>query len=120
LPPEISIGICAYNEGKNIGKLLNNILEEQNLKEPFEILVVASGCTDNTIDIVQNYHKKYPEIHLFVEKERKGKASAINRILSDAKGKVTIFVSADTLPDKISWEKSFIYSGDSTASYSRN
>jgi poly-beta-1,6-N-acetyl-D-glucosamine synthase len=100
LPAEISIGICAYNEGKNIGKLLNNIFEEQNLKDPFEILIVASGCTDNTIDIVQSYHKKYPEIRLFIEKERKGKASAINRILSDAKGKVTIFVSADTLPDK--------------------
>lgn len=100
MPPEITIGICAYNEGKNIGKLLNNILDEQKLKEDFEVLVVCSGCTDDTVDIVRRFQKKSSKIRLSVENERKGKASAINRILSEAIGNVIIFVSADTLPNK--------------------
>lgn len=100
MPPKVSIGICAYNEGKNIGKLLYNILEEQKMREPFEILVVASGCTDNTISVVEQYQQKNPKVRLFVEAERKGKASAINAILKEAKGEAIIFVSADTLPNK--------------------
>lgn len=100
MPPEITIGICAYNEGKNIGKILDNILYKQKLKKEFEILVVCSGCTDNTVEIVKLLQEQSPEIRLFIEKERKGKASAINRILLEAKGNEIIFVSADTLPNK--------------------
>ena len=58
MPPQITVGICAYNEGKNIGKLLDNILNEQKLKEDFELLVVCSGCTDGTVEIVQRFQEK--------------------------------------------------------------
>ena len=95
----VTVGICAYNEGMNIGKLLNNILHEQELPG-FEVLVVCSGCTDNTVEIVHEYAKKDSRVRAYVENERKGKASAVNHILSDARGSVILFVSADTLPDK--------------------
>jgi cellulose synthase/poly-beta-1,6-N-acetylglucosamine synthase-like glycosyltransferase len=36
----------------------------------------------------------------FFEKERKGKASAINQILANARKEVIVFISADTLPSK--------------------
>jgi len=97
---QVTVGICAYNEGKNIGKLLENILNEQKLKEDFELLIVCSGCTDDTVEIVRRFQEKSSKVRLCVEGERRGKASAINRILSDARGDVIIFVSADTLPDK--------------------
>jgi len=100
LSPEITVGICAYNEGKNIGKLLGNILFEQNLKKDFEILVVCSGCTDNTVDIVNDFKDKSSKVQIYIENERSGKASAINKILMNAKGKAIIFISADTLPNK--------------------
>jgi len=100
LPPQITVGICAYNEGKNIGKLLDNILNKQKFEEDFEVIVVCSGCTDDTVEIVGNFQNQTSKVRLFVECERKGKASAINRIFSEAKGKVIIFVSADTLPNK--------------------
>ncbi len=100
MPPQITVGICAYNEGKNIGKLLDNILNEQKLREDFELLVVCSGCTDDTVEIVQRFQEQSSKVRLLVEDERKGKASAINHIFSDAKGNVIIFVSADTLPSK--------------------
>jgi cellulose synthase/poly-beta-1,6-N-acetylglucosamine synthase-like glycosyltransferase len=100
LPPQITVGICAYNEGKNIGKLLDNILNEQKFEEDYELIVVCSGCTDDTVEIVMSFQEQTSKVRLFVECERKGKASAINRIFSEAKGKVIIFVSADTLPNK--------------------
>lgn len=100
MPPEITVGICAYNEGKNIGKILDNILLKQKLEKDFEIIIVCSGCTDNTVEMVKFFQEQTPKIKLLIEEKRKGKASAINRILLEAKGKVIIFVSADTLPNE--------------------
>ena len=96
----VTVGICAYNEGKNIGNLLNNILKEQELSANSEVLVVCSGCTDNTVEIVNDFERQDPRVQAYVESERKGKASAINYILSKAKCDLIIFVSADTLPNK--------------------
>lgn len=45
----LSVGIMAYNEEANIGRLLGSVLGQRfthgYLKE---IIVVASGCTDRT------------------------------------------------------------------------
>ena len=95
----VTVGICAYNEGMNIGKLLNNILNQQELPPNSEVLIVCSGCTDNTVPIVQEYSKQDPRVNVHVEAERKGKASAINHILSNAKCDIILFISADTLPN---------------------
>lgn len=97
---EITVGICAYNEDRNIAKLLNNILTEQNLPVESEILVVCSGCTDNTVAIVNDFAKKDSRVHIYIENKRKGKPSAINHIIANAKGNTIIFISADTLPNK--------------------
>ncbi len=97
---EVTIGICAYNEDRNIGNLLDNILNDQELPPRSEVLVVCSGCTDKTVEIAQKYAEKDPRINVFVEKERRGKASAVNRIFEKAKGISIIFISADTLPRK--------------------
>ena len=74
----MTVGICAYNEGKNIGTLLNNVLYEQALPVNSEVLVVCSGCTDTTTDIVQEYAAKDSRLKVHIEDERRGKASAIN------------------------------------------
>jgi len=99
------VGICAYNEGNNIGKLLQSILHEQDLSEDSEVLVVCSGCTDNTADIVNLYAAKDSRVKPFFEKERKGKASAVNHILSNAIGDAIVFISGDTLPRKGTFPK---------------
>jgi poly-beta-1,6-N-acetyl-D-glucosamine synthase len=97
---QVTVGICAFNEDKNIGRLLENILNQQELSFESEVLVVCSGCTDRTVDIAQNYAKQDLRVKLAVEEERKGKASAVNYILSKAQGDAIIFISADTLPKK--------------------
>jgi len=88
---KISLGICAYNEEKNIGDLLYRLRCEPTLSE---VIVVASGCTDNTVPIVQ----AHPWVKLIVQNKREGKASAINEFLKVAVGNVLILESADTIP----------------------
>ncbi len=97
---KISIGICAYNEQQNIANLLKNLLTEQDLKEDSEILVVCSGCTDSTPQVVKRFAEKDKRIRLIIEEERLGKSSAINKILEKHKGEYVFLIPADVIPAK--------------------
>jgi poly-beta-1,6-N-acetyl-D-glucosamine synthase len=99
---KVSVGICAYNEEQNIGYLLNNLLTEQNLNKDTEILVVCSGCTDSTPQVVQRYADKDNRVRLIIEEERVGKSSAINKILEMYKGDYVFLIPADVIPAKSS------------------
>ncbi len=94
------MGICAYNEGDNIGRLLQNVLYEQHLSADSEVLVVCSGCTDDTEATVKKFSAQDPRVKGVFEKNRRGKASAINYILQHASGDAVFLVSADTLPQE--------------------
>jgi cellulose synthase/poly-beta-1,6-N-acetylglucosamine synthase-like glycosyltransferase len=101
-----SLGIFAYNEEKNIGQLLNAI-ENQDLNQVSieEVIVVSSNSTDRTDEIVREFASKNPKIRLIVQPERKGKSSAINLFLNEAKGDILVIESADTIPAKDTIEK---------------
>ena len=101
-----SIGIMAYNEEANIGRLLNALLR-QNLSHCSikEIFVVASGCIDKTEDIVKDYIRVDERIKLLLQKQREGKASAINLFLSKANADVFVLESGDTIPEVNTIEK---------------
>jgi len=96
----VSIGIPVYNEEKNIGNLLNYIHNSKFDFELKEILVVCSGCTDKSVEIVKSWSKKERKIRILVEKTREGKFSAINKILKQSHGNYIILIDADTLPKR--------------------
>jgi cellulose synthase/poly-beta-1,6-N-acetylglucosamine synthase-like glycosyltransferase len=95
------IGVCAYNEEKNIGQLLER-LTRQRVLQPFdlrEIVVVASGCTDSTEDIVREWTRRDKRIRLISEPTRTGKSHAVNLLLKSIKSDIFIMENADTLPE---------------------
>jgi biofilm PGA synthesis N-glycosyltransferase PgaC len=100
--PEIircSVGITAHNEEANIAQLLQAMLSQRlHAVEITEIIVVASGCTDRTEEIVQEFVAQYPRIRLYVQKKREGKTSAVNVFLKHAKEDVCVLESGDTIP----------------------
>jgi poly-beta-1,6-N-acetyl-D-glucosamine synthase len=99
---DFGVGICAFNEGKNISNLLESVVG-QNLPKKFnlkEIIVVASGCTDDTLKIVKKFQKRYKIITLYTQRKRKGKASAVNIFLQKTKSDLLFLQSADTIPDR--------------------
>ncbi len=95
----LSLGIMAYNEEANIGRLLRSVLS-QRFTHGFlkEIYVVASGCTDRTEEIVREFMKQDKRIELLIQIKREGKASAINLFLKKASGDIFILESGDTVP----------------------
>ncbi len=101
-----TVGIFAHNEEANIGPLLQIMLDQQlEIVEIREIIVVSSGSTDLTDEIVRDYKKLDPRISLLVEPERQGKASAINLFLQHQTERVLVVCSADLQPQLDTVEK---------------
>ncbi len=95
---KVSIGICAYNEEANIGALLDSLIAQELVNfEICEIIVVSSASEDETDSIVEEYSKIDSKIRLIREKERKGKAHAVNTYLQEAEGDICVIQSGDTL-----------------------
>jgi cellulose synthase/poly-beta-1,6-N-acetylglucosamine synthase-like glycosyltransferase len=90
----------AYNEEANIGRTLGAVVSQRTAKVTLtEIVVVASGCTDRTESIVQDWAKRDPRIRLIVQAKREGKASAVNQFLPQAREKIVVLCGADLLPE---------------------
>lgn len=94
----ITVGVPTYNEEKLIIKTINSILPQISKND--EIIVVASGCTDNTIPKIREIIKKDKRVKLIVEKERRGKSSAINIIIKKAKGDIIVQTDGDVILEK--------------------
>lgn len=94
-----SVGITAHNEEKNIGKLLQAMLNQELAQvEISEIIVVASGCSDSTCEIVREFEARDARIKLLEQKQREGKTSAINLFLQNARQDICVIESGDTIP----------------------
>jgi cellulose synthase/poly-beta-1,6-N-acetylglucosamine synthase-like glycosyltransferase len=106
---QFEIGICAYNEDKNLNRLLNFLIKEQFSNELENIFVVCSGCTDNSEKVVKKYSKLNGKIVLIHEETRMGKPHAINEILRLMKTPVLIFLAADNIPRKKSVDRLLFY-----------
>lgn len=97
---KLSMIVCAYNEEKSIGPLLNNLMEQDVPPDILdrEIIVVASGCTDRTEAVVKEQAKTNRKITLISERERSGKAAALNKAFEASSGDYIALVPADVFP----------------------
>ena len=101
-----SVGVMAYNEEANILHTLRAIAGQESRQTCMtEIIVVASGCTDRTVPIIQEFMQHEPRLRLIVQEHREGKASAINLFLRQATSPLLALVGADTIPEKDSLER---------------
>ncbi|MFL5653203.1 MAG: glycosyltransferase [Ktedonobacteraceae bacterium] len=95
-----SVGIMAYNEEANIERALRAVLDQQGLTTRIEeVIVVASGCTDSTVPLVEAIARQESKVRLYVQEKREGKAAAINLFLKQAKSQVVVLLGADVIPE---------------------
>ncbi len=97
----VSIVVPAYNEGKNIRRLVLGLLAQETVRARIvEIVVVASGCTDGTPDVVRQLGRGRPGVQVHVQAQREGKVAAINAYLKlrDPRADICGRCSADLDP----------------------
>lgn len=94
ISPFVSIIISSYNEGNIIERKIHNVLALEYPRSQYEVIVVDSGSTDNTHQILEKYCKDRSIVWIR-EPERLGKPHAINAGLSVAKGEIVVLTDAD-------------------------
>ena len=95
--PTVSVGIPAYNEELNVGKLVKRILEQNNSNHALkEIIVVSDSSSDNTVAEVRKI--KDPRVKVVDRKTRLGLNRTQNEIVSLTTGDILVLLDADTLP----------------------
>ena len=92
----ISVIIPAYNIGKYISDCLNSI-RQQTFKD-YEVVAVNDGSKDDTLTVLNDYKKKYPEFPLtIIDKENEGVTAARRDGFIASKGEWICFVDGDDL-----------------------
>ena len=93
---KLSFILPTYNEAGNIGKLIEAIKFQEELKQfSFEFIVVDDDSSDDTQNVVQKLIKKKWPIELIVRKNARGLASAILAGIKQAKGDYVIIMDTD-------------------------
>ena len=59
--PQLSVCIATLNRAKFIGETLDSIISQAT--DEVEIVIVDGGSSDNTAEIVEQYHQKFPRLH---------------------------------------------------------
>jgi biofilm PGA synthesis N-glycosyltransferase PgaC len=102
--PFASVVICCFNEKTSIDNKIQNTLSSSYTKSKLEVIVVDSGSTDGTTEILENYNA-IGSIKLVKQPERHGKASAINEGIKASAGELVILTDADAVLEAGSLEK---------------
>jgi len=112
--PNITMFFPAYNEEKNIAKLLGSALKIlKQVANDYEILVVVyEGSTDNTISIVRKFAKKNSKIRLLLQpKDKKGIGYAKMMGFKNAKYPYIFYADSDNQFDLREFRKFLPYIG---------
>lgn len=95
--PEVTFVIRTKNEARFIGKVLN-LLQKQTFKN-FEIIIVDSGSTDKTLEIVN----KFPVKLLKINPCDFNYSFALNYGIKNAHGKYICIISGHSIPISNTW-----------------
>ncbi len=91
--PEISIIIPVYNAEKYLDECMEAILNQTY--RDYEIICVNDGSQDNSLEVLNKYKEKYPDIFRVYSQENQGQAAARNVGVDEAVGRYIAFLDAD-------------------------
>lgn len=100
---KISVGICAYNAEKTIGRTIESVLAQTY--PDFEIVVVNDGSTDGTLAIVEKYARENPGKFQIKTIPNGGLANARNVGIEQITGQLFMSLDADDYLESFVLEK---------------
>lgn len=91
----ISVIVTAYNEGKNLAKCLNSLINQQHMNhKQYEIIVVDDGSTDSSVELMDRFCKNATNVTVI---HKKNEGSIKSRLIGvkRAQGMYITFVDGD-------------------------
>ncbi len=97
-PLQLSVAVFAHNEEGTVADCIASIAASRTHSVHIaEVLVVSSGSTDRTDERAHAAMVDHPHMRLLRQSEKRGKASAINLFLAEARESLCVFTNADTI-----------------------
>ena len=95
----VSIISPCYNGAKYLSPFLESVLSQTY--RPLELIFVDDASTDNTVELVESYRKKFRqadiELKLLRQTVNQGQAAAINRGLPEIRGEYLMWIDSDDI-----------------------
>jgi glycosyltransferase involved in cell wall biosynthesis len=87
----VSVIIPAYNEEKNVGNVITETIRVmEQLKLPYEIILVDDGSTDNT-GLIASFFK----VRIITNKKNRGKGYSLKKAFQHAQGNIIVTIDSD-------------------------
>ena len=99
---KVSIIVPVYNNGKYLKTCLDSLINQT--LEDVEIIAVDDCSTDNSLLILEEYAKKYPNVKVYHNEKNIGQGASRNRGLEVAKGEYIGFVDSDDYVSRTMYE----------------
>jgi glycosyltransferase involved in cell wall biosynthesis len=95
--PTLSVIVCTRNRSRLLAEACGAILAVDSPGEPWELLIIDNGSTDDTLDIAHQVAAEDARVRVEVE-ERLGLSNARNAGIRHARGELLLFVDDDAFP----------------------
>ncbi len=91
--PRITIITPSYNQGRFIEDTISSVVSQEYPE--LEYLILDGGSTDNSLQIIRQYARKFPKIIKWKSEKDKGQVDAINKGLRAATGEIIGYLNSD-------------------------
>lgn len=102
---KVSVIVPVYNTQKYLRRCFDRLVD-QTLEE-IEIIAINDGSTDDSLSILEEYQKQYPDKIVIYTKENGGQASARNLGILKCSGEYIGFADSDDYVDVTLYDKMY-------------
>lgn len=95
---KVTIIIPVYNAEKTVSKCIDSILNQTN--KNYQVLLINDGSKDNSLKVIKEYEKNYPEQIKVISKENEGVVATRNLGIELCNTKYIMFIDNDDYIDK--------------------
>lgn len=93
LQPLVSIVTPTYNMGRFLAETMDSVLTQDYPR--IEYIVMDGGSTDNTVEILRAYERRYPGRFTWVSERDGGQSDAVNKGFLRSHGEIFTFLNSD-------------------------
>lgn len=93
---KLSIIIPCYNCQTTLEESLRSVYT-QNFTNPFEIIMIDDGSTDNTLNLIKKLVKKYPYTKYHIHEKNRGGGAARNTGIKKSTGDLIFILDSDDI-----------------------